>query len=453
MDGKRTSDVSYDAEAKRTKTGYEVVINGERYVDLALLVRTPPFAAHYVKHCKKSVTRLIEQEELTEEIVNVSRENVALGVLAHKTVYRPASDLRLAKKEGKMQMFIDRVQGMTAPPAPPLINDEDIRFFRDAFQQDHKVEMRGKRTLRGIFFKVKHVGQSIGTKTLGDDIQLKNAKAEEGEDYIWFLVDKHGERRRVLFVTFLGLMRIIMRSNLPGAAPLCMWVCETVFCIGFGTAKQKDALGRSLLTKETVDLLTKRCANKIACVYLLETTRQSPEDAKKVYKFGFSKNLGRRMGELTSKYGLEAAIDTLIILPLNLVSKAESNLKHILGANYTYEQEDDTELLLLSDRDRAVVRGAMRTVGETFYGETLVHTHQLQMLKQDHEFQLISAAKDHELQLVTATKDHELQLVTALKNFELVKKDYEILELKNEAQARRIKELESMLRRMNEPSP
>jgi hypothetical protein len=157
-----------------------------------------------------------------------------------------------------------------------------------------------------------------------------------------------------------------------------------------------------------------------ACVYLLETANPSRQEngiTKRVYKFGRSKNVEDRT------YGHGSVIDTLIFIPVNHLSEAETKLKHTLGKKYAYEDGTQTELLLLSADERNTVRNAMRTVGETFYGETLVHTHQLEMLK----------------------KDHELELITSKKDSELSKKDIVILEMKNEIQAHRIKELEDKL--------
>ncbi|KAG1686445.1 hypothetical protein DVH05_004869 [Phytophthora capsici] len=430
MEGKRACDEGVEGEAKRAKIGYEVVLGGERYINLEQHVRTPPFSSYFKKHCGKSVKQLIIREQLDEEVVYVSKTNVKNGMLDVRPKYKPATDLRLAKKCGKMQDFIDRILGAADPPAPPVITDKDIRFFEDALQTEHAVEMRGERTLRGIYFKLDDVGMAIGSKSLRADIQRKTTTPEEGEDYVWFLVD----HKRVLFVTFVGLMRVIMRSNLPSAKPLCLWVCEKVFCIGFGTEEQKDALGRTLLTKETINLITSRCANKVACIYLLETTHPSPDTDNKVYKFGFSKNVGRRIGELTSKYGRKAAIDTLVILPLELVSTAEKELKKTLGGVYAYQHDGDTELLLLSDSSRTSVRDQMRVIGETFYGETLA-PHQLQMLAKD---------------AAIVKRDHALELAEKAQALIVAERGKVILEMKIQTHARRIKELEDQLSRQDE---
>eukprot|EP00644_Phytophthora_capsici_P017020 jgi/Phyca11/21138/fgenesh1_pg.PHYCAscaffold_83_\ len=77
----------------------------------------------------------------------------------------------------------------------------------------------------------------------------------------------------------------------------------------------------------------------------------------------------------------------------------------------------------------------MRVIGETFYGETLAHTHQLQML-----------AKDAEI----VKRDHALELAEKTQALIVAQKDNVILEMKIQAHARRIKELEDQLSRQDE---
>lgn len=44
------------------------------------------------------------------------------------------------------------------PLAPLVINDKDLAFFVDKYGVYYQVEMRGKSTMEGIYFKAKGVG-------------------------------------------------------------------------------------------------------------------------------------------------------------------------------------------------------------------------------------------------------------------------------------------------------
>jgi prophage antirepressor-like protein len=433
------------------------VLEGIEYINLSCLLKTAPFAAYFAKHYK-SVKRFLEEEK-DIEVFTVSKQKIAKGVFEHKEAFSSGCDLRLAKKDGKINDFIERAQSASHPMAPAILVDNDLTFT-DVLGSTHDVEMRGERTEKGIYFKVKDIGQVFGSSKLVENIQLEHTQLEENEDYVWFTIPdnerkKHGSSRE-LFFTHSGMIVAVCISKSPVAKQFRKWVSQIVFVHRYGTDEQKQELAKSLLNKKTIDEVTKRCATDIACVYLLETSipsRQENGITKRVYKFGYSKNVKDRMDKHVLKYGRESVIDTLIFLPVNYLSEAETKLKHTLGKKYTHEDSTETELLLLSDDERNTVRNAMRTVGETFYGETVVHTHQLEMLKKDHELEmsnkdqvLITAKKDVEV----AKKDVEVakkDVEVAKKDVEVAKRDIVILEMKNEIQARRIQELEEKLRR------
>lgn len=441
MDGKRPSKNNTDnKESKRAKTDFplDIELDGIKYVNLTRLLKTTPFASYHAKHYKASEKRFIEKEAI--EVFNVSKQNVSNGVFAGKPEFSPAHDLRLVKKDGKINDFIERVQSASHPMVPPILLDDDLAFT-DALGAKHEVEMRGEPTEEGIYFKVKDIGQMFEIKNLANDIQHKNTQLEEGDNYVWFTIPenerkKHGASRE-LFFTHSGMLAAVFISKSSVAKQFRKWVSQIVFVHHLGNTEQKQDLARSLLDKKMIDELTKRCGYDIACVYLLETTKE-PGDVKKVYKFGYTKNLQERMSKLIREHGRDSVIDTLLLLPEARLSSVEAEMKQVLGDTYRYEEGAHTELLALSEDECKAVRVTMRSIGKSFYGSTLVHQHQVDMIK-----------KDHELQLVTATKDLQLALERARTEAKLANKDIEILEIKNHVQARRIQELEEMLRRVS----
>jgi hypothetical protein len=144
------------------------------------------------------------------------------------------------------------------------------------------------------------------------------------------------------------------------------------------------------------------------------------------------------MSKLIREHGRDSVIDTLLLLPEARLSSVEAEMKQVLGDTYRYEEGTHTELLALSEDECKAVRVTMRSIGKSFYGSTLVHQHQVDMIK-----------KDHELELVTATKDLQIALERVRTEVKLANKDIEIFEIKNHVQTRRIQELEEMLCRVN----
>ncbi|KAJ3112389.1 hypothetical protein HDU96_004601 [Phlyctochytrium bullatum] len=350
-----------------------------------------------------------------------------------------AHDLRLVRKCSKMKAFMDRVQQESPPMAPPLIVANDIDFF---FVDDagikYNVEMRGERLEKGIYLKAKDIGKALGYANLANDIQ-SNIQLVEGDDYKWFTIpspekEKHRHSSEV-FLTYTGMLAAVFMSKLPVAKKFRKWMSETVFAHHLGTLEQKEKAARSLLNKKVIDELTKRCENDMSCVYLVETERMLPSDSsglkRKVYKFGYSKKMNERMAKFVGEHGRDCVINTLILLPEDCLSKAETYLKDILGTNYRYHEGTSTELLLLAEDERKRVQAAMRTVGQAFFGSTVVHFHELEMLKKSHELELLrmktdvvnetqeKLKNDHERTLEKLKNDHERTLEMLKKNHEL----------------------------------
>ncbi|KAG1710192.1 hypothetical protein DVH05_017198 [Phytophthora capsici] len=368
-----------------------------------------------------------------------------------------------------------------------------------------------------------------------------------------------------LFFTFIGLLRAIFRARSPGAEQLCIWICEVVFCVGFGTQEQKkqvdtstwlvemtrsaavcvalfeapiqqvqdqtqdsealltqfqrklraevDAyhsrlyqemdpatirvraqfqqenerleqrlkqnedkinqekleLAKSMLTKKSLNELLGRCVHDIACLYLLETSKDPGKDrkGKKVYKYGCSANVKERMEAHATVYGSDCVFDTLIFIPASDIFKAETKFKEILDKSYFFKDDGKREELALSSAEHKTVRNAMKRVAEAYYATTMVHEHTVQMLEESHKVELEQKNVEIEKKNVELEKKNvELEkknVEVEKKNAEIEKKhaksvsaekDITILQMKNNAldmknseQAQRIKELEDQLRR------
>ncbi|KAI9985436.1 hypothetical protein PInf_004794 [Phytophthora infestans] len=109
--------------------------------------------------------------------------------------------------------------------------------------------------------------------------------------------------------------------------------------------KHNRGLAKLLLNRKTIDEVTKHCATDIACMYLLDTTKSRLDEngvTKRVFKFGYSKNVKDRMNKLVVKYGRDSVIDTLIFLLLDYLSGAETELKRTLGKKYTHKDGSET---------------------------------------------------------------------------------------------------------------
>lgn len=166
-------------DAKRVKVvddgdRYEVVLCGDTYIDVDQLFKFPALKAYFAKRYKRSVKRLIEEEEL--QVIYVPKKNVERGELHMKTSYAPKSDARLVRKNADIEH----------PFAPPVITDDDLEFFVDRAGVHYQVEMRGTRTMEGIYFKAKDVGRVFASDRLVDTILDEHKSYRESTDFVWF---------------------------------------------------------------------------------------------------------------------------------------------------------------------------------------------------------------------------------------------------------------------------
>ncbi|KAG3053983.1 hypothetical protein PC122_g22171 [Phytophthora cactorum] len=185
------------SDAKRPKVedgGYELALGGGVYIDMDKLFKCPALKAYFNKKYKRSVAQLIKQEKFC--VIYATKNGIAEGVLHMKTVYAPKSDARLVKKGENVERIIMLAKSSSLDLAPPVITDEDLSFFVDKAGTRHHVEMRGMRTMEGIFFKAKDVGLVFKSDGFLDTVQRQHTAYSESVDYIWFtLLNPNGNSR------------------------------------------------------------------------------------------------------------------------------------------------------------------------------------------------------------------------------------------------------------------
>ncbi|ETM97334.1 hypothetical protein PPTG_20267 [Phytophthora nicotianae INRA-310] len=166
MGSKRScADVEDENEAKRAKTTepatYEVRLGEEIYVNVDFLYNFPTYKTYFAKQYGRSVASFIKKGNL--QVVCVAKKDVDNGKLAVKPLYAPKSDVHLAKKNDRIAELINLAKTKSYPLAPPVITDDDLAFFVDKSGERYEVEMRGKRTMEGIYFRVRDVGIVFGS--------------------------------------------------------------------------------------------------------------------------------------------------------------------------------------------------------------------------------------------------------------------------------------------------
>jgi hypothetical protein len=151
---------------------------------------------------------------------------------------------------------------------------------------------------------------------------------------------------KLLYLTYLGLVRVLIVSRTPNADHFQQWAIRRLFTSQFGTREEREEISAEVLHVEVNvlrDLLNRTNLFKFPAIYLVELGRVKdvgrslslPEAYMKdpdamVAKFGRSDDLGARLKQLQKEYGIVKnvclrPIETAYVDSIN-GSKAESDI-------------------------------------------------------------------------------------------------------------------------------
>ena len=332
--------------------------------------------------------------------------------------------------------------------APNKIELEEDEKFRDVNGKVIEIETLGERNHDKIYFCVHDISVGFDMPNLTTSLLHKDRGYEKGIHYELFvrnelpneqpvtnILNKTDKNTRKLYLTFLGLTRLLFVSKNKNAEHFQKWANKQLFTIQMGTEQQKERLGANLLqiNLESVRAVFKKHANKFPCVYLLalgtvgelrETFNISEEIDDKiiVYKYGFTDDFPRRIKEHQDDYGklpnVNISVAVFHIIDTKYTSEAEDDLRQFFkNMNKTLEIDGRKELVVLNVKELETVKKEFRHIGNDYAGNTQELQKQIQDLNTKNEKQELQ----HKLEI------QELQhKITDMKNIheiEILKKE------------------------------
>lgn len=317
---------------------------------------------------------------------------------------------------------VDRVYEL----APPLLELEDHEKFRDADGNICDIETRGNRDKDGIYFRVSNVSECFGIDQLNIVITKPNSGYVRERDYKSFIIDGltkgesvHNRMKLHLFLTYSGLLRVLMVSRNKHVQQFQHWAEKSLFTMQMGTKEDRVELGAKIVNvpvKNMVAMLN-TSATAIPVIYLcllgtvkeLRDTFQIPEtydDSLKVYKFGFTNNYAERLVQLQTQYG---KLTNVTVTPIvfnyidpKFTSEAEGNLRgffKVFQKSLVTPENKYRELIALNDLEIKEVKTQYSLIGGRYAGATA----ELQRRVAEQENQIMVTALRHQLDL--AEKD------------------------------------------------
>jgi hypothetical protein len=337
--------------------------------------------------------------------------------------------------------------------APPVLHLDDSEKFHDADGNVIEIETRGERDRKKIYFNVKDVSAGFEMPSLSKNLlrhiylDVQNGY-ERGVHYKPFKRVPSGDTIKQsntsLYLTYRGLVRVLMVSRNKNVDKFQDWAEEKLFTIQMGTKDQKVKLGAEILntSPRTLKAVLDKHAATFPSIYLMSLGKvrdlretfgipsDKPDDST-VYKFGFTEDLSRRSIELENQYskikGVTVTMGTFHVIDTKYTAEAENKVRELCGAfevRINKTMQGFNELVVLDDKQFAIMRDLYSKYGENFAGATLALQKQIAELKDDLK------ERDNEIARLNMTIQHKDELHET--EVQCYKKDIEIWKLKHQ---------------------
>lgn len=192
-------------------------------------------------------------------------------------------------------------------------------------------------------------------------------------------------RVKALFLTYVGIMRVMISSRTGVAKKFINWAIETLFIIHLGTEEQKQKLASTILNADlkTVKAVFSKTAHTIPCIYLIKLSKVKDlrtsmsldskyHDDDILYKYGMSKNIERRMEQHTkdfAKYKIKPELDIFSYIDIQYISRAETDISHIFDSmGMKVSVASYTELVVIPSKQYKIIKKQYESIGKLYLG-------------------------------------------------------------------------------------
>lgn len=428
-----------------------IIINGCQYVSCDYLLEYAPI------YCKPSRNgrELIKRKNITQFIYARNQGDIWVqsdgSSKKYDKIFLPKEFLNTIPELNRVDAAkVEDSNGIEE--APPIIILEDKEKFKNENGETIEIETRGTRNVDGIFFRVKDVAAGFKMDNLLTTIISSSSTYTITKHYKYFnckvlhrlqnlTIKKYNKE---LYLTYLGLIRVLFVSRSTNADNFVKWATEKLFVLQMGSVLQKRELSSSLLGVDAnvMKEVFNTYRRTMPCVYLftLQTvkelretmkipTEKYPDDAI-VAKYGFTKDLARRTGEHISKYNKFKNVSLKLkyhsYIDPQYISNAETDIKNFMEAfcaNFSFENED--EIVIIPKDAIKIVERQYEFIGNSYMGHTSELITKIKDMEHAHQKELLT--RDNELILMK----HELELSREKFEHELLKRDFEILKLRS----------------------
>ena len=369
--------------------------------------------------------------------------------------------------------IISNEQKLDIESVPPLLELKNEEKFKDDKGNIIEIETRGSKTLDGIYFYGKDVERMLELECITDILHDPTSKYELNIHYKIFIrscqeshpVSDRTFNRNTTYLTYKGLVRMLITRRHPIADKFQDWCFKTLFTIQMGSESQKEKLGTKILNMniETYRNVFKTHSTSLPCIYLTELgqvkdlkdtfdindTIYKENINNNIYKFGFTDDIDRRLSEHQNDYGklknvnlqltkftmvepryiIEAEKDLRQFFEnfnKRLIVKIDKNEKTKNNEKLSYDShlndKNRYELIILNRDELETVFKYYKVLGNEYAGSTTELQNKIEKMK--HEIDKMK----NEIELNKLEKENQKDKYEN----ELLKKEMEILKLQHE---------------------
>ncbi len=325
--------------------------------------------------------------------------------------------------------------------APPILELEDEEKFHDADGNIIEIETRGEKERNKIMFKVKDVMKAFDMPQLDHTLRNITCNYKINIHYKKFYIRVSGCQppqttiKKELYLTYKGLLRVLFASNAERAEKFQDWAEEKLFTIKMGTKEAKEILGTDILNikLENYRAVFGKYSQQFPCIYLLslgkvgalrETFGISSEinNDLTVYKYGFTCDIKRRLGEHNNDYGkkqnVNIELELFNYIDLKYTSEAESDIRDIFETyNTVLDISGRNELVTLNAKQFDRIKKEYIRTGREFAGATRELQDEAVNLKQEIQ-NLKNEMKTKELEHKIALQEEQMRTMEERKEKE-----------------------------------
>jgi len=355
------------------------------------------------------------------------------------------NEVMSASAENKVMNEVEaenKIMNEVAEDAPPILYLSDAEKFHDVDGRVIEIETRGERHEDNIYFKVKHVSIGFEMPSLNHVLVNMEGGYNRGIDYITFNrytqnVSKNTNKlsSTTLYLTYEGLLRVLFVSRNKNATLFRKWATQMLFTTQMGSKEQKVKLGTDLcnISLKTYKAIFKSHTSNFPSIYLLSLGKVRdvratfgisdpiPDDSV-VYKYGFTRDFARRIGEHQQAYsklpGVTVDVKWFQNIDIKYLSEAENEVEEECSAYGTRLCVPGyNELIVLNDKQFEHMQKSYRRIGKEYAGATAELNETIAVLR--------SEIKDMQMQHKHALleKDMVIQRLTMQNEMSALKED------------------------------